>query len=308
MAPTPAKATRLRETTVARLLKRHRIRRFDAAAVLDILRRPSLKVADGVTEAAVLHLRSLITRLRLANREFRTAEKKLDELCTALHEEGFDQTHGLSDGVNHDLPPLVTRATTTPAVTCTGAQRRDFLLGIRPGQPAGAQVQSWASGNRCKLGSSRRVGPPSQATTSPNPARSGGTGANKVGPSAMLAPSMPVSSSALPARPPQPSWRTRARISRSVLSRHGTWASLTMHCSGLHVSTNRSQNPRHASGSSMSVRPACNPLPWRAGQNFALPLPRLPASNGLGLQHRSLLRQGTGHDRGGIIDPVQTRV
>lgn len=104
MAPTPAKATRLRETTVARLLKPHRIRRFDAAAVLDILRRPSLKVADGVTEAAVLHLRSVITRLRLANREFRIAEKKLDGLCTALNEEGFDQTHGQSDCAPNGRP------------------------------------------------------------------------------------------------------------------------------------------------------------------------------------------------------------
>jgi transposase len=41
-------------------------------------------VAAGVTEAAVLHLRSLIARLGLANREFRQAERKLDELCAAL--------------------------------------------------------------------------------------------------------------------------------------------------------------------------------------------------------------------------------
>ena len=139
MAPTPAKATRLHETTVARLLKRHRIRRFDAAAVLDIFRRPSLKVADGVTEAAVLHLRSLITRLRLANREFRTAEKKLDELCTALHEEGFDQTHGLSDvAVLSSLPGI---GRTTLAILIAEASgplsRRDYaarrtLAGVAP--------------------------------------------------------------------------------------------------------------------------------------------------------------------------------
>ncbi len=36
----------------------------------------------------------------------------------------------------------------------------------------------------------------------------------------LLAPSMPVSSSTLPAFPPQPSWRMRARMSRSVRSRH----------------------------------------------------------------------------------------
>jgi hypothetical protein len=75
MAPTPTKAARLREATVARLLARHRIRRLDAASVLGVLRQPAITVAAGVTEAAVLHLRSLVARLRLANTEFRQAER-----------------------------------------------------------------------------------------------------------------------------------------------------------------------------------------------------------------------------------------
>ena len=41
-------------------------------------------MAAGVTEAAVLHLRSLIDRPRLANKEFRQADRKLDDLCAAL--------------------------------------------------------------------------------------------------------------------------------------------------------------------------------------------------------------------------------
>src|SRR3712207_1055360 len=86
MAPTPAKAARLRAATLARLLQQHRIRRVDAETALGILRRPAITVAAGVTEAAVLHLRSLIARLRLANREFHRAERKLDELCAALSE------------------------------------------------------------------------------------------------------------------------------------------------------------------------------------------------------------------------------
>src|SRR4051812_28448731 len=65
LAPTPAKAAGLREATLARLLRRHRIRRLEAADVLEILRQPAITVAAGVTEAAVLHLRSLIARLRL---------------------------------------------------------------------------------------------------------------------------------------------------------------------------------------------------------------------------------------------------
>jgi transposase len=86
MAPTPAKAARLREATLARLLTRHRIRRVDAETALGILRQPAIQVAAGVTEAAVLHLHSLVARLRLANREFHQAERKLDELGTALGE------------------------------------------------------------------------------------------------------------------------------------------------------------------------------------------------------------------------------
>ena len=41
--PTPDKAGRTRETTIAKLLKRHRIRRFDAAHVLAVLRKPRSK-------------------------------------------------------------------------------------------------------------------------------------------------------------------------------------------------------------------------------------------------------------------------
>ena len=65
-------------------LKQHRIRRLDAETALGILRQPAIKVAAGVTEAAVLHLRSLIARLRLTNQELRAAEDKLDEICAEL--------------------------------------------------------------------------------------------------------------------------------------------------------------------------------------------------------------------------------
>ena len=40
LAPTPSKAARIREATVGKLLKRRRVRRFDAAHVLAVLRQP----------------------------------------------------------------------------------------------------------------------------------------------------------------------------------------------------------------------------------------------------------------------------
>ena len=109
LAPTPAKAARLREATLAHLLRRHRIRRLDAAGVLAVLRQPAITVAAGVTEAAVLHLRSLVARLRLANTEFRQAERKLDELCAGLSQDAVAAAHDPCDAaILRSLPGVGT--------------------------------------------------------------------------------------------------------------------------------------------------------------------------------------------------------
>jgi transposase len=82
--PTPTQAARVSEKTIARILKDHRIRRFDAAEVLRILRRPPLTVAPGTVEAATAHIRAVAARLRLVNRQIKQAEARLDELCAAI--------------------------------------------------------------------------------------------------------------------------------------------------------------------------------------------------------------------------------
>jgi len=83
-APTPAKAARIREVTVAKLLKRHRIRRFDAAHVLEVLRKPALQVAGGTIEAASAHIKTLVARIRLVNRQITEANRQLDALTAKL--------------------------------------------------------------------------------------------------------------------------------------------------------------------------------------------------------------------------------
>src|SRR4051794_755240 len=132
MAPTPAQAARLREATLARLLRQHRIRKLDAPAVLAILRQPAIPVAPGVTEAAVLHLRSLVARLRLANQEFRQAARKLEELCTALSEtDSAAQNSGPGDAtILRALPGVgpVTLATLLTEAAGPLARRDDAAL------------------------------------------------------------------------------------------------------------------------------------------------------------------------------------
>jgi transposase len=82
--PTPATAAKISEKTIARLLKGHRIRRLDAAAVLQILRKTPLFVAPGTTEAACAHVRNLAARVHLVNQQIKEAHRALDGLCAKL--------------------------------------------------------------------------------------------------------------------------------------------------------------------------------------------------------------------------------
>jgi len=83
-APTPQKAARLREATIAAILKRRRIRRLDAAEVRAALRKPPLSLAAGTVEAACAHIATLIPRIRLVNRQIKDAERRIDALIARL--------------------------------------------------------------------------------------------------------------------------------------------------------------------------------------------------------------------------------
>src|SRR3954451_7578400 len=71
----------------------------------------------GVTEAAVLHLRSLLARLRLANREFRQARRKLDELRAALTQTEAGGAPPLSDAAILASRPGVGKTTLASLLT-----------------------------------------------------------------------------------------------------------------------------------------------------------------------------------------------
>jgi transposase len=82
--PTPAIAAKASEQTIARILKDHRIRRLDAATVLQTLRKTPLFVAPGTTEAACAHIRTVAARLHLVNQQIKEAHRALDGLCAKL--------------------------------------------------------------------------------------------------------------------------------------------------------------------------------------------------------------------------------
>jgi transposase len=131
LAPTPAKAVRLREAKVAELLKQRRIRRFDAAAILKAVRAPPPQRAPGTIEAASAHVASIIPRLRLVNRQVRETERKIGALIDSLtaspeSEPGQKKQHGAA--ILASLPGVGrTVLATLLAEAWEPLQRRDYL-------------------------------------------------------------------------------------------------------------------------------------------------------------------------------------
>lgn len=84
LLPTPAKARKVRESTVARLLKKHRVRKYNAKDVVAVLGQPAVHVAPGTTESTVAHIEKLVERLTLVCRQHKESEKKLEQQCQAV--------------------------------------------------------------------------------------------------------------------------------------------------------------------------------------------------------------------------------
>lgn len=85
-ASTPHQARRLRKAQLSKLLREHRIRRFDADTLHELLARPSLRLAPGSVEAASEHVRSLLPRIRLGHEQLRETQRRIDELYQQLCE------------------------------------------------------------------------------------------------------------------------------------------------------------------------------------------------------------------------------
>ena len=141
LAPTPGKAARIREGTVAKLLKRYRIRRFDAAYVLDVLRKPAVQVAGGTVEAASAHIKTLVARIRLVNGQIKEANRQLDALTAKLIPA---EEAGAGRQKQHDVEILASLPGVGRIVLATllaeawdGLKRRDYaalrnLAGVAP--------------------------------------------------------------------------------------------------------------------------------------------------------------------------------
>lgn len=77
---TPAKARRVRPNTIAKLLKKYHVRRYDTEGLLEVLRQTPLSVAEGVVDGALCRLRCHFAELELVFDYLNLCERDLKQL------------------------------------------------------------------------------------------------------------------------------------------------------------------------------------------------------------------------------------
>ena len=86
LVPTPQKARSVRQSAVASVLRRNRIRKLEAPRVLEVLRQPALRVGVGTEQAATAHIRVLVAQLRVIHEQLEVGDHTLHALCRKLSE------------------------------------------------------------------------------------------------------------------------------------------------------------------------------------------------------------------------------
>lgn len=84
MAPTPAAVKHLKRPKVESLLRKHRVRRVTADAVLETLGTKPLSVAPGVVQAASAHVRLLLPALHVNRTQRADCERRIKELMEQM--------------------------------------------------------------------------------------------------------------------------------------------------------------------------------------------------------------------------------
>ena len=113
LVPTPEASKRFSERRAQGFLKAHRLRRLTAGALVASLCKPPVTVSPGTQAAAVAHIEQLADRLSIVNRQLKSCETRIEELCDALTAANDD---GAGDGSSPPELPDTTILRSLPGV------------------------------------------------------------------------------------------------------------------------------------------------------------------------------------------------
>ena len=139
-APTPRHAASVHQSVVKKLLKTHRIRRYNHTEVLAELRKEPLHVAPGVVDAAAEHIATLLPILRVVHQQRSACSQQMKLLLEQASKSGDDnpeRTHR-DAALLLSLPGIgVHNGAAMLAEASTALQQRDYqslrkLCGVAP--------------------------------------------------------------------------------------------------------------------------------------------------------------------------------
>ena len=73
-----------RVSTVKNLLRRNRVRRFDAKAVLEILRAEKINVNEATTQSCVWHIKTIIERMKVIDRQLEQTREHIKDVIETM--------------------------------------------------------------------------------------------------------------------------------------------------------------------------------------------------------------------------------
>lgn len=142
LMPTPDKARRTQRRSIERVLRKHRIRRIDAAEVRELVKQPPVTVAPGTTEAARVHIEQVAARLQLVNEQLKRAHRQLDrltdELCESTESSPGKRSEQHDAAILRSLPGVgrivlaVLLAEASQAIAARDYQALRALCGVAP--------------------------------------------------------------------------------------------------------------------------------------------------------------------------------
>jgi len=112
-APLPAQAAKLSVSRITRIMKQHRIRRVDGAAVHQILSAPALRLAPGAAEAASEHALVLLPVLRGLQRQEAQVIQRVASMLEELAAPEGDTNEHRDAAILLSLPGVGRKVTAT---------------------------------------------------------------------------------------------------------------------------------------------------------------------------------------------------
>lgn len=137
--PIPPERGRFHVSWIRQLLRRHRIRRFDAEQLVTVLRTPSVHLAPGTRDGVAMRIADLVAQLSVLHRQRRQAERRLTDILASMTDDRPEHGREHHDGqILQSLPGIGLRIAATMLAEAADVLRtRDYhalrvLAGIAP--------------------------------------------------------------------------------------------------------------------------------------------------------------------------------